>query len=151
MLVPIFLPCLTRIQWTVELMLVNVKMDFVPWLIRQRGWEYNSTDKMMPAELVDVNINMTSEDDDPLTFIAFPRIFCPHWPQTISSPGLAIASQKIISGNFWKIYSYNYMIESIMLCVAGQGYVLKFWYSNTLAKGYGFLSVLSLTPQIWLK
>ena len=81
-------------------MLVNVKMDFVPWLIRQRGWEYNGTDKMMPTELVDVNINMTSEDDDPMTFIAFPRIVCPHWPQTISSPGLAIASQEIISGNF---------------------------------------------------
>ena len=21
------------------------------------------------------------EDDDPMTFIAFPRIVCPHWPQ----------------------------------------------------------------------
>ena len=52
----------------------------------------------------DGHIDRCRADEDTKTFMAFPRMVCPHWPQTISSPGLAIASQENKSGNlFWEI------------------------------------------------
>ena len=52
------------------------------------------------------------EDGDTKTFMAFPRMVCPHWPQTISSPGFAIASQEILSENIEKSF-----FETIFVCI----------------------------------